>query len=128
MKTLFLIAALAGAVYLIIQTPAGKAWLGEAEPKFEIQAAQHLDQKQKAQIKQLESRIAELETQLVSAPANLEVALDSSEISKKPETTAQIAPVALVSISDTKLLRKRQARLQDIAQKMEMSSLEALVD
>jgi hypothetical protein len=34
----------------------------------------------------------------------------------------------LVSTSDKQLQRNRQARLQDIAQKMEMSSLQALVN
>jgi hypothetical protein len=37
-------------------------------------------------------------------------------------------PETLAVTSDKQLQRKRQARLQDIAQKMEMSSLQALVN
>lgn len=126
MKILFFIAALAGAVYLIMQTPAGNAWLEQSEPELDIrqeiqkvqqvstQFAQRLNQKQQAQISQLESRIAELENQLITVTSPQGLALDS--------------PAPVVTTSDNNLQRKRQARLQDIVQKMEISSLQALVD
>lgn len=123
MKILFFIAALAGAVYLIIQTPAGKAWLHQSEPSTQVaqslenkmtEFAQRLNQKQQAQINQLESRIAELEKERITVPSVKEFVPDS--------------PAPLAIAADENLQRKRQARLQDIAQKMEMSSLQALVN
>jgi hypothetical protein len=199
MKTLFFIAALAGAVYLIMQTPAGQAWLEESEPELELQQetqhqikpnnqkleqvstqvahspedktpenkaledledktlenkmselAQHLNQKQQSQIEQLENRIAELENELIlgrvtqkqqqPSVASGNVTLHSSNQSEQNFVAAVAAPTpqgfdigtptpdTLIAISYNQLQRKRQARLQDIAQKMEMSSLQALVN
>jgi hypothetical protein len=164
MKTLFFITALAGAVYLIMQTAAGKAWLANSEPELNIQQveqvstqvaklvetqmtefAQHLTQKQQVQINQLEHRIAGLENELVmdriaqKQPHSSDSKLVLHPL-KQPEEHV-IAPYTLetvevsaqklntlVSTSDKQLQRNRQARLQDIAQKMEMSSLQALVN
>jgi protein-tyrosine-phosphatase len=181
MKTLFFIAALAGAVYLIMQTPAGKAWLEQSEPELHIQQGiqkkareeikeeqqvatvslqmvqlvekkmteltQHVNQKQQAQINQLESRIAELENELVMgriAKKQQQQSVSSAQVTLHPykqpkeqfvalpseqgfDIDAQTADV-LTATSASQLQRKRQARLQDIAQKMEMSSLQALVN
>jgi hypothetical protein len=169
MKTLFFIAALAGAVYLIMQTPAGQAWLQESEPELEIQQqvqqvehvskqvvqslenkvselAQNLNQKQQAQIDQLESRIAELENELIMGriaqkqqpsvadgvvtlyPYNQPEAALLNSVTEQSIDLNTTTPDALVATSDTQLQRQRQARLQDIADKMEMSSLQALVN
>jgi len=168
MKTLFFIAALAAAVFLIMQTPAGQAWLEESEPALEIQQevqkvdqvsiqvvqslenkvtefAQRLNQKQQAQIDQLESRIAELENELIMGRVAQKQQITSNEVvtlqpykqpvqaggsSAKEQGWAQNTTTAdtLAATSDSQLQRKRQARLQDIADKMEMSSLQALVN
>lgn len=189
MKTLFFIAAMAGAVYLIMQTPAGKSWLQESEPelgspietqekiqqetqqqipkveqvttqvmqistqvsesieKKVTELAQRLNQKQQAQINQLENRIAELENALVMgriAEKQQPQRLSNSMVtmhpykqsqhqlvalpSKQESAEAPQAPDTLTVTSDDQLQRNRQARLQDIAQKMEMSSLQALVN
>lgn len=192
MKTLFFIAALAGAVYLIMQTPAGQSWL-ESEPALDIakntqqvlqqkikkveqvstqvaqsfeenafkenalknkafedkmtEFAQQLNQKQQTQISQLESRIAELENELIMgriAQKQTPQSITSGKVTLHPyqqapenfvasssyqsvDMAAQ-TPDTLVATSDKQLQRNRQAMLQDIAQKMEMSSLQALVN
>jgi hypothetical protein len=174
MKTLFFIAALAGAVYLIMQTPAGKAWLEESEPELNIQQkirqevkkveqvsnqaalkienkmtelTQHLNQKQQDQITQLENRIAELENELIMGRVTKkqqQQTVSSSAVTLHPYKQAEKqlvtlpskqgfdvgtqTPDTLVATTDKQLQRNRQARLQDIAQKMEMSSLQALVN
>lgn len=177
MKTLFFIAALLGSVYLILQTPAGKAWMEESEPELEIQQkvqkdtqkevpkvadvstqviqsienkvselAQNFGQKQQAQIDQLENRIAELENELIMgriAQKQPQSASDGvvtlhpynqTEYALETYTTEQSnsvntpKPAALAANSNKQLQRKRQAKLQDIADKMEMSSLQALVN
>jgi hypothetical protein len=193
MKTLFFIAALLGAVYLILQTPAGKAWLEDSDPEVHIQQeiikkqqtnnqidsqvllavekkmtelTQRLSQKQQTEINQLEQRIGELENELIMSrvakkklksvsssgvtlhpykqPAEKLVALSSMQASmqssmqastKVPTQTStqglelgEHRPETFAVTSDKQLQRKRQARLQDIAQKMEMSSLQALVN
>ncbi len=169
MKTLFFIAALAGAVFLIMQTPAGKAWLEDSEPELNIQQeiqkgeqvstqvaesvenkmsefAQRLNQKQQAQINQLENRIAELENELVMGriAEKQQQSVSSAKVTLHPYKQPEEQFVALsfeqgfdvgTQTSDTlavtsnkHLQRNRQARLQDIAQKMEMSSLQALVN
>jgi len=169
MRTLFFIAALAGAVYLIMQTPAGQAWLQESEPELDIlqtvqkaeqnltpvaqsleskvtKLAQTLNQEQQAQIDQLENRIAELENELIMgriAQKQQQSVADgvvTLHPYKQPEQTyvssateqgfVQSTPTldTLAATSDNQLQRKRQARLQDIADKMEMSSLQALVN
>jgi hypothetical protein len=181
MKTLFFIAALAGAVYLIMQTPAGKAWLKQSEPELHIQQGvkketlkdiketqqvatlssqivqsledkmteltQHLNQKQQTQINRLENRIAELENELVMgriAKKQQPQSVSSAQVTLHPYKQPKEQFVALPSkqnfdkgahtpnvlavTSTNQLQRKRQARLQDIAQKMEMSSLQALVN
>ena len=185
MKTLFFIAAMAGAVYLIMQTPAGKSWLQESEPelgslietkedsqqdpkkveqvttqvvqidsqvaqsieKKVTELAQRLIQKQQAQISQIENRIGELENELVMghiAEKQQSQSVSNSKVTlhpyKQPQqqfvalpskhefAESEQAPDALAVISDDQLQRNRQARLQDIAQKMEMSSLQALVN
>lgn len=184
MKTLFFIAALAGAVYLIMQTPAGQSWLHESEPESEIQQtaqnveqvstevaqsienkvtelAQNLNQKQQAQINQLEGRIAELENELVMSrvvqnrQAQHQQKVDSQSVvdgvvtlhpydhppqSDTQNATTTIKPNMVVdtveaemsntlaTASNNQLQRQRQARLQDIADRMEMSSLQALVN
>jgi hypothetical protein len=174
MKTLFFIAALAGAVYLIMQTPAGKAWLEESEPELSIQQtaqqeikkveqvstqvahspkdktlefAQRFNQTQQVQIDQLENRIAELENELVmgriakkqllqSVP-NGNVTLHPYQQSDEDDAAQPLSqgytvntPTQDTSVAttDNQLQRIRQARLQDIAEKMEMSSLQALVN
>jgi hypothetical protein len=180
MKTLFFIAALAGAVYLIMQTPPGQAWLQNSEPESHIQQeiqkmqeiqevqqvstqvaqslenkmtefSQHLNQKQQAQINQLENRIAELENELIMGriAKKQQPSVSSSKVTLHPykqpgeqvvvqpsvqsfdagaPTPDTLAPDTLAVISDNQLQRNRQARLQDIAQKMEISSLQALVN
>ena len=181
MKTLFFIAALLGSVYLILQTPAGKAWMEESEPELEIQQeaqndaqqkaqqkiqkvetvstqviqslenkvselAQNFGQKQQAQIDQLENRIAELENELIMgriAQKQPQSASDGvvtlhpynqTEEALETYTTEQNnsvntpKPAALAANSNKQLQRKRQAKLQDIADKMEMSSLQALLN
>ncbi|GAC20240.1 hypothetical protein [Paraglaciecola arctica] len=169
MKTLFFIAALLGSVYLILQTPAGKAWMEESEPELEIQQevpkvadvstqviqsienkvselAQNFGQKQQAQIDQLENRIAELENELIMGriaqkqPQNASDGVvtlhpyNQTEEALETYTTEQNnsvntpKPAALAANSNKQLQRKRQAKLQDIADKMEMSSLQALVN
>jgi len=186
MKTLFFIAALAGAVYLIMQTPAGKAWLEESEPELSIQqAAQHqikqniqkveqvstqvahssedktledlenkmtefaqrFNQTQQVQIDQLENRIAELENALVMERIAKKQPLQSVSDDnvtlhpyQQPDEQYVAQPLSQGfavnpptsdtsgATTDNQLQRKRQARLQDIAQKMEMSSLQALVN
>ena len=169
MKTLFFIAALAGAVYLIMQTPAGQAWLQESEPELDIlqtvqkaeqnltpvaqslenkvtKLAQTLNQEQQAQIDQLENRIAELENELIMGriaqkqqpsvadgvvtlyPYNQPEAALLNSVTEQSIDLNTTTPDALVATSDTQLQRQRQARLQDIADKMEMSSLQALVN
>jgi len=173
MKTLFFIAALAGAVYLIMQTPAGQSWLQESEPELDIQQevqkeiqqvehvskqvvqslenkvselAQNLNQKQQAQIDQLENRIAELENELIMGRIaqkqqqfaadgvvtlhpykQMEQAYASSAIEQDLHLNTQTPDTPVVT-SNNQLQRKRQARLQDIADKMEISSLQALVN
>lgn len=177
MKTLFFIAALAGTVYLIMQTPAGKAWLEESEPELNFQQetkkveqtvtqvaetienkmtefAQHLNQKQQVQINQLKNRLAELENELImdriaqkqqkstsssnvtlhpyKQPQEQFFAHSSNQVSKPASKQgfdiSTPTPDALAAISDNQLQHNRQARLQDIAQKMEISSLQALVN
>ena len=169
MKTLFFIAALAGAVYLIMQTPAGRAWLEESDPQLQFsqqtqqveqvstqvmeslenkvtELAQNLNQKQQAQIDQLESRIAELENELIigriaqkQQPSVADGVVTIHPYNQTEQTTVTslteqglelntAIPNVLAATSDNQLQRKRQARLQDIANKMEMSSLQALVN
>jgi hypothetical protein len=182
MKTLFFIAALAGAVYLIMQTPAGKAWLEESEPELSMQQAaqqaikkveqvstqvahspkdktledlenkitefaQRFNQTQQVQIDQLENRIAELENELVMGRIAKKQPLQTvpnSNVTVHPyqhpdaddaaqalsQNVAVNAPTTDTSVAttDKQLQRIRQARLQDIAEKMEMSSLQALVN
>jgi len=183
MKTLFFIATLLGAVYLIMQTPAGKAWFEDSDTEVNIQQkiqqkvknkqqistqvlqsiekkmtelAQRLNQKQQTQIKQLENRIAELENELIMGRvANKQPkSVSSSGVTLHPYKQPEEQLVASSSLqtpmqnsmqnskqnfelgstdtfavtSNKQLQRKRQARLQDIAQKMEMSSLQALVN
>jgi glutathione S-transferase len=173
MKTLFFIAALAGAVYLIMQTPAGHAWLEESDPQPQFspqtqqkiqqveqvstqvmgslenkvtELAQNLNQKQQAQIDQLESRIAELENELIigriaqkQQPSVADGVVTIHPYNQTEQTTVTSVteqglelntaiPNVLAATSDNQLQRKRQARLQDIANKMEMSSLQALVN
>jgi hypothetical protein len=169
MKTLFFIAALAGAVYLIMQTPAGRAWLEESDPQLQFsqqtqqveqvstqvmeslenkvtELAQNLNQKQQAQIDQLESRIAELENELIigriaqkQQPSVADGVVTIHPYNQTEQTTVTslteqgleintAIPNLLAATSDKQLQRKRQARLQDIANKMEMSSLQALVN
>lgn len=167
MKTLFFIAALAGAVYLILQTPAGQSWLEDNESDTSIQQevkkveqvssqvaqslenkmtefTQRLNQKQQAKITLLENRIAELESELVmSRTAKKEHQTNQKvvkHIDTQPEkkfvtlptpqgfTIGEKKPDTLVTASDKQFQRNRQAKLQDIAQKMEMSSLQALVN
>jgi len=169
MKTLFFIAALVAAVYLIMQTPAGKAWLEKSEPEVNIQQtpqnkikekqqilqsvenkisvlAQQLTETQQAQIKQLEGRIAELENEVIMGRINNKQpqSVSSSNVIlhpfKQPIAQPVIqpyqqgydagapAPDTLAVTADNQLQRNRQAKLQDIAQKMEMSSLQALVN
>jgi hypothetical protein len=179
MKTLFFIAAMAGAVYLIMQTPAGKAWLEESEPELSIQQtaqqeikkveqvstqvahspkdktledkitelAQRFNHTQQVQIDQLENRIAELENELVmgriakkqllqSVP-NGNVTLPPYQQSDEDDAAQPLSqgytvntPTQDTSVAttDNQLQRIRQARLQDIAEKMDMSSLQALVN
>ena len=185
MKTLFFIAALAGAVYLIMQTPAGKAWLEHSEPELQTQPeiraetrtetqvqaqkksaieqpentlavpslentmsqfAQRFNQKQQTQIDRLENRIAELENELVmgriaekqqQSASTSKVTLHPYNQPEKQFAAMPLEPVVdegiqtqdtFAVITDNQLLRNRQARLQDIAAKMEMSSLQALVN
>ena len=167
MKTLFFIATLAGAVYLIMQTPAGKAWLEESEPELSMQQvahspedktledledrmtdfAQRFNQKQQVQIDQLENRIAELENALVMERIAKKQPLQSVSDDnatlppyQQPDEQYVAQPLSQGfaenpptsdpsgATTDNQLQRKRQARLQDIAQKMEMSSLQALVN
>lgn len=169
MKTLFFIAALAGAVYLIMQTPAGQAWLEESDPQLQFsqqtqqvkqvstqvmeslenkvtELAQNLNQKQQAQIDQLESRIAELENELIIGriaqkqqpsvadgvvtihPYNQTEQTAVTSLTEQGLELNTAIPNVLAATSDNQLQRKRQARLQDIANKMEMSSLQALVN
>lgn len=175
MKTLFFIAALTGAVYLIMQTPAGKSWLQESEPEQTlkqdiqqktqpinkqilqsienkvIELAQRLSQEQQAQIKQLENRMAELENELimrrVAENQQLQVKQDLSRSNvtlnayKRAEEKIVTSPFkqdlkkgfkietqTAHKLSVNQLQRKRQAKLQDIAEKMEMSSLQVLVN
>lgn len=175
MKTLFFIATLAGAVYLIMQTPVGKAWLEKSEPELGVsqqtqqkiqkveqvsiqvveslenkvtELAQNLNQKKQAQIDQLESRITELENELimgrVAQKQQQQQSVSDGVVTIHPynqteQTTVRSAteqglelntaiPNALAATSNNQLQRKRQARLQDIADKMEMSSLQALVN
>ena len=169
MKTLFFIAALAGAVYLIMQTPAGQAWLEESDPQPQFsqqtqqvkqvstqvmeslenkvtELAQNLNQKQQAQIDQLESRIAELENELIIGriaqkqqpsvadgvvtihPYNQTEQTAVTSLTEQGLEINTAIPNLLAATSDKQLQRKRQARLQDIANKMEMSSLQALVN
>lgn len=183
MKTLFFIAALAAAVFLMLQTPAGKSWLTasktelvdlqqssqkpqqketKAQPlstqivqsveKKVSELAQQLNQEQQVQINQLEKRIAELENELVMSriaeKPQKQQKVSSGVVTLHPykeavqqtveQVTAQPAKATfdvaagpektLIATSHNQLQRKRQARLQDIAQKMEMSSLQALVN
>jgi hypothetical protein len=175
MKTLFFIAALLGSVYLVLQTPAGQAWMEESEPELEIkqdtqkeipkvesvstqvlqslenkmsELAQNINQKQQTQINQLENRIAELENELIMGriAQNQQPSTDNSVVTLHPykQTQATLlnsAPeqasvvstpipntLALAATSEKQLQRKRQAKLQDIADRMEMSSLQALVN
>lgn len=182
MKTLFFIAALAGAVYLIMQTQAGKAWLEKSEPESRVQQAaqqeikkveqvstqvahspkdktledlehkitefaQRFNQTQQVQIDQLENRIAELENELVMGRITKKQQLQSvpsgnmtlypdqqpdEDYAAQPlsQSFAVNAPTPDTSVAttDKQLQRIRQARLQDIAEKMEMSSLQALVN
>jgi len=183
MKTLFFIATLLGAVYLIMQTPAGKAWFEDSDTEVNIQQkiqqkvknkqqistqvlqsiekkmtelAQRLNQKQQTQIKQLENRIAELENELIMgrvankqpksvsssgvtlhpykqpeeqlvASSSLQTPMQNSKQNSKQDFELGSTDTFAVT-SNKQLQRKRQARLQDIAQKMEMSSLQALVN
>lgn len=171
MKTLFFIAALLGSVYLVLQTPAGQAWMEESEPELEIkqdtqkeipkveavstqvlqslenkvsELAQNINQKQQTQINQLENRIAELENELIMGriAQNQQPSTENSVVTLHPykqtqETLLNSAPEqasvvstpnTLAAASEKQLQRKRQAKLQDIADRMEMSSLQALVN
>ncbi|WP_158966433.1 DUF2730 domain-containing protein [Paraglaciecola sp. L3A3] len=168
MKTLFFIAALVGAIYLVMQSPAGQSWLADNEPELTAinetaneeqvnvqtlatletkmtEQALHLNQTQQTQIKQLKSRIAELENELimgriaqqktdktiVDAPSATDI-IDAEEF--VPLTKPQDIPLGVqlrntqMVTNNPKIQRNRQARLQDIAEKMEMSSLQALVN
>ena len=179
MKTLFFIAALLGSVYLVLQTPAGQAWMEESEPELEIkqdaqkevqidaqqeaqkveavgtqvlqslenkvsELAQNINQKQQTQINQLENRIAELENELIMGriAQNQQPSTDNSVVTLHPYKQTQATllnsapeqasvvstPNTLAAASEKQLQRKRQAKLQDIADRMEMSSLQALVN
>jgi uncharacterized protein YgiM (DUF1202 family) len=172
MKTLFLIAALAGAVYLIMQTPAGQNWLEESpnEPNVAMQQeikklqqtssqvakslenkvtelVNSLDQQQQTHINQLENRIAELENELIMAritesqtPETFQqpIAAPSGQQDNTNNLTqpfvvsefeqASFTQPAAEQISAKTLQHRRQAKLQDIAEKMQLSSLQALVD
>jgi hypothetical protein len=107
---------------------------------------QHHNQKQQAEINQLEMRIAELENELImsriakkqqQSVASGVVTLhpyiqqDEQVITLPPEQDFALetqAAETLVATSHNQMRRNRQAKLQDIAQKMEMSSLQALVN
>ena len=170
MKTLFFIAALVAAIFLVIQTPAGQSWLEGYEPAFNASQddsqhpqhfspedvltvenkmtewVQHHNQKQQAEINQLEMRISELENELImsriakkqqQSVASGVVTLhpytqqDEQVITLSPEQNFALetqATETLVATSHNQMRRNRQAKLQDIAQKMEMSSLQALVN
>lgn len=167
MKTLFFIAALAGAIYLIMQTPAGKAWSQESQSEISSQQevektepvsiqvvhlleskmaelTQHLSHQQQTKISQLETRIAELENEFImSRVAKQQQTAADSKVTLHPYQESQTQrfeqplqqmtasappPNTQAKISNGTLQRKRQAKLQDIVQKMEMSSLQALVN
>jgi TolA-binding protein len=176
MKTLFFIAALAAAVFLVMQTPAGQAWMQKIEPEQDIptqtntqvaslvetqmavetqvtELVQQLNQQQQAQIRQLETRIAELENELIMGRVtekqqqqnkksieSIESGVVTLHAYKQQDTevvtppskpiieAATQAPEILAATSHHQMQRNRQARLQDIAEKMEMSSLQALVN
>ena len=119
----------------------GPGWLSATE------FAQRFNQTQQVQIDQLENRIAELENDLVmgrtakkqplQSEPNSNVALHPYQQTDEDDATQNLsqgfavnAPTADTSIAttDNQLQRIRQARLQDIAEKMEMSSLQALVN
>jgi len=164
MKTLFLIAALAGAVYLVMQTPAGKNWLEESQNDPELTMQQEikklkqtssqvakslenkvtelvntLNQPQQTQINQLENRIAELENELImtrvaenkpSQTFRQDATLEEPTQQNVVVTDLQEVYTQSDSVADSAktLQHRRQAKLQDIAEKMQLSSLQALVD
>ncbi|MDU0356413.1 DUF2730 domain-containing protein [Paraglaciecola aquimarina] len=172
MKTLFFIAALVGAIYLVLQSPAGQAWLVDSEvvlpapkktPRIaldaptvspsknrEIEPSQPQNQQQ-TQIEQLENRIAQLENELINQQIAQQQTLNLPAQELLPEQEQLVSlpsskgiPIAAEnahpqipktanksSANDTiasNLQRHRQAKLQDIAEKMELSSLQVLVD
>lgn len=97
---------------------------------------QSLTQKQ-TQLDQLEGRIAELENELVMSRISQNQQSANSELQQ--ESWVAIPQVQALEIEQTNVdtvkdnsaqqqQRKRQARLQDIAEKMEMSSLQALIN
>ncbi|MBL4630665.1 MAG: DUF2730 domain-containing protein [Paraglaciecola sp.] len=108
---------------------------------------QSLNQKQQIEIDLLQSRIAELENELVIGRITnkqQQQSVPSSKVTVHPykqseqqfvaQSPSQVFEVSMqtqdkfAAISDKQLQRNRQARLQDIASKMEMSSLQALVN
>jgi hypothetical protein len=109
--------------------------------------AQRFNQAQQVQIDQLESRIAELENELVmgritkkqplQSVSNSNVTLHPYQQPSKQDVTQLLSkghavnaqtPDTLVVTTANQLQNNRQARLQDIAERMEMSSLQALVN
>lgn len=109
--------------------------------------AQNFNRKQQTQINQLENRIAELENELVmgriaqkQSPSTSDGVVTLPPYKQKEQTYVSNSateqgvdpfPKTLetsITSSNNQLQRKRQARLQDIAEKMEMSSLQALVN
>jgi hypothetical protein len=119
----------------------------ESLEKKVSELTQSLNHKQQTQIDQLESRIAELENELVmgriaqkqppstsdgvvtlhpykqTEQANVSNSAAEQNVEPFPKTLE-----TSITSSNNQLQRKRQARLQDIAEKMEMSSLQALVN
>jgi hypothetical protein len=109
--------------------------------------AQRFNQTQQVKIDQLENRIAELENELVMGRIAKKQPLQTIPNSnvtvhpyQQPDEDYATQPLSQgfavnaptpdtsVATTDKQLQRIRQARLQDIAEKMEMSSLQALVN
>lgn len=97
---------------------------------------QSLTQKQ-TQLNQLEGRIAELENELVMSRIAQNQPSANSELQQGswvaiPQVQEleieQTSPDTVKDNSAQQQQRKRQARLQDIAEKMELSSLQALIN
>jgi uncharacterized membrane protein len=163
MKTLFFIAALVGAVYLIMQTPAGQAWSTHGEPEVNLQQVkavvsqvsqaveqkmltmtQNMAQDQQQQIRQLAVQVAQLEAKIetqisTGIPALPETKVVAESASIKAEIFSPLAQPQESSLGqhrlqithgapDNKVKINRQAMLQDIALRMENSSLQALVN